>query len=171
MSRTSRGASYGGEALCVTRSERARVQRHPGIFSSAFSWHFHRPPPVLASQSTGFRHGDSRNTNESIFGGRSGHCRSGKSSGSHDLAREATRDASRVHPGSQPGACSSTGCGGACYVHTRCSVHGMKGGSSAHPGVEWHVDPRTEGSPVAHIGLHEIPRRSDGVARKEGCTA
>ena len=37
--------------------------------SPPLSWHFHRPPPVLCSQSTGFGHGDSRNTNESIPSG------------------------------------------------------------------------------------------------------
>ena len=38
MPRAARGASYGGETvtLCVARSERARVQRHPGTLSAAF---------------------------------------------------------------------------------------------------------------------------------------
>ena len=41
--------------------------------SQQLSCHFHRPSPILCSQSTGFRHGDSRNTNESILGGYPGH--------------------------------------------------------------------------------------------------
>jgi hypothetical protein len=36
MPRTARGASYGGETLCVARSERAREQRHPGAPFAAF---------------------------------------------------------------------------------------------------------------------------------------
>jgi hypothetical protein len=36
MPRTARGASYGGEILCVARSERAREQRHTGAPSAAF---------------------------------------------------------------------------------------------------------------------------------------
>ena len=36
MPRPARGASYDGEALCVVRSERARVQRHTGTLSAAF---------------------------------------------------------------------------------------------------------------------------------------
>jgi hypothetical protein len=36
MPRTARGASCGGEALFVARSERARVHRHPGTRSAAF---------------------------------------------------------------------------------------------------------------------------------------
>jgi hypothetical protein len=36
MPRTAGGASYGGETLSVARSERARVQRHPGTLSASF---------------------------------------------------------------------------------------------------------------------------------------
>jgi hypothetical protein len=36
MPRTARWASYDGEALCDDRSERARVQRHPGTLSTSF---------------------------------------------------------------------------------------------------------------------------------------
>jgi hypothetical protein len=42
MPRTARGASYGGETLCVARSERAREQRHPGAprrFPGTFTGH------------------------------------------------------------------------------------------------------------------------------------
>jgi len=88
-----RGFLWGGDPLfrqvregTGAEAPRRPLRRFPGTFT--------RHPPVLCSQSIGFRHGDSRNTSESILGGRPGHRRSG----SHELARGATRDASRVHP-------------------------------------------------------------------------
>ena len=59
------------------------------------------------------------------------------------------------------------GGGGTCYVHTSCSVHGMKGGSSADPGVGWHVSLRTPCNSVAHRGRQQIPRRSWSSTERE----
>ena len=55
MPRTARGASCGGETLCVARSERARVQRHPGTLFPGWapdprmpvSWWFRLAPATL----------------------------------------------------------------------------------------------------------------------------
>ena len=69
----------------VSPGQRGHGSRGTQAPAPPLFWHFHRPPPVLCSQSTGFRHGDSQNSSESILGGRPGHHQSGQSSGSHEL--------------------------------------------------------------------------------------
>ena len=101
-----RGVSYGWEALCVARSEGASLCsinalcRSPGTFTD-HPLYFVRKAKDLGMETREVPGFHSRWARERH--------RSGACSGSHERAHRAVCDSFHVHPGSQPGACSSTG--------------------------------------------------------------
>ena len=102
-----------------------------------------------------------------------GRHRSGACSGSHERAHKAVCDSFHVHPGSQPGACSSTGCCNVC----RSQVDHLRQARCKSQVVAWvlrgrlYESTRTSCKRMAHDIRRQVASTSSRVARVESCTA